>query len=66
MAVPSDRTSKMLSINEVAQHLNVCTKTICRMIERDELRHHRIGNGDKQIIRVSAEDLRAYINGIRQ
>jgi excisionase family DNA binding protein len=53
---------EMLNVRQVACRLNVSTKTIRRMITSGTIRHHRIGRA----LRVSTEDLRAYVNGIRQ
>jgi excisionase family DNA binding protein len=53
---------KMLSINQVADTLSVSTKTVRRMIENRHLHFHRVAN----TIRVSQEDLRAYINSARE
>ena len=58
----AEKKQTMLSVNQVADLLNVSTKTVRRMIDERDLHHHRIG----RIIRVSEEDLRAYINGTRQ
>jgi len=54
--------AKLLTIIQVADVLNVSTKTVRRMIESGVLHHHRVG----RIIRLSDEDLRAYINSTRQ
>ena len=53
---------EMLTVEQVANSLNVSTKTIRRMIQSEVLRHHRIGRA----VRISTEDLRAYVNGVRQ
>jgi excisionase family DNA binding protein len=55
----------LMSISQVADALHVSTKTVRRMIARHELRHHRLGRGGRCIVRVSQEDLRAYVNGAR-
>jgi excisionase family DNA binding protein len=52
----------LMSISQVAATLNVSTKTVRRMIGEQELHHHRVG----RVIRVSPEDLRAYINSTRE
>jgi excisionase family DNA binding protein len=54
-------TPKMLNIKQVARDLSVSTKTVRRMIDRQELRHHRLGRA----IRISLEDLRALLNSTR-
>ena len=61
-----DKNQRMLSVNQVADLLNVSTRTVRRMIEDDELHHHRVGRGEKNAIRISPEDLRAYINSTRR
>jgi excisionase family DNA binding protein len=53
---------KLLTIIQVADALNVSIKTVRRLIESRELHHHRMGG----IIRVSEEDLRAYVNSTRE
>lgn len=60
--MPAEKPTRMLSVNQVADLLNVSTKTVRRMIEDRTLHHHRMG----RIIRVSEEDLRAYINSTRE
>jgi excisionase family DNA binding protein len=57
---------KLLSINQVAGAMNVSTRTVRRLIKHHGLHHHRMGRGKKQFIRVSEEDLRAYLNSTRQ
>jgi len=52
---------ELLSIEQVADLLNVSTKTVRRLITKEHLRFHRIG----RIIRVSWEDLRSYLNATR-
>lgn len=53
---------ELLSVEQVADMLNVSGKTVRRMIARCELHHHRVG----RTMRISTEDLRAYANSIRQ
>jgi excisionase family DNA binding protein len=53
---------ELLSVKQVANMLNVSSKTVRRMIVRCELNHHRVG----RVVRISSEDLRAYTNSIRQ
>ena len=53
---------ELFSIEQVADLLNVSTKTVRRLIENEQLRFHRIG----RIIRISREDLRAYLNATRE
>jgi excisionase family DNA binding protein len=52
---------ELLKIEQVADILSISIKTARRLIERGELRSHRIGKA----IRVSREDLRAYLNATR-
>lgn len=48
---------QLLSLDKVADHLDVSVKTVRRAIKRGELPVHRIGGQD----RVSDWDLAAYI-----
>lgn len=48
------------TIREMAEEVNVSQKTIRRAIDRGELRVHRFGETGR-IIRISAEDQRAFI-----
>jgi excisionase family DNA binding protein len=54
----SHHQCELLSVGQVATILSVSTKTVRRLIERSELRFHRVGRA----IRVSSEDLRVYLN----
>ena len=58
----SQRQFEMLKIEQVADLLNVSTKTVRRLIEREQLHFHRVGRR----IRVSRGDLRAYLNVTRR
>jgi len=49
----STRTPPLLTVHEVAALLNVSTKTVRRMIARNELPAHRIGGQ----LRVTRSDL---------
>jgi len=51
------RSAPLLSVSAVAELLGVSTKTVRRLIGRGELKVHRIGGS----VRVSEEDLRAYL-----
>lgn len=51
----------MLTIEEVADLLRVSTRTVSRLIKQRQLNCHRIG----RTIRISRDDLRAYIAGAR-
>jgi excisionase family DNA binding protein len=48
------------TIREVAEEMNVSQKTIRRAIDRGDLKVHRFG-AKGRIIRISAEDRRAYL-----
>jgi excisionase family DNA binding protein len=52
----------MLSIEQVASLLCVSTKTVRRLIAREQLHFHRVGRG----LRVSREDLRVYLSVSRR
>lgn len=52
---------QLLDIPAVARRLDVCDKTVRRLIARGELRAHRIG----RLLRVSEEELRRFINARR-
>ena len=57
MAKPT-RMPRLLAVSEIAALLAVSTKTIRRWIERGELHAHHLGRR----VRVSEEDLTAYLN----
>lgn len=48
----------MYSIAQLAAHLSVSRRTICRWIASGELRTHRLGRQH----RVSAEDANSFVN----
>lgn len=48
------------TIREMAEEVNVSPKTIRRAIDRGDLKVHRFG-ATGRIIRISAEDRRAYL-----
>lgn len=52
---------QLLDIPAVARRLDVCDKTVRRLIARGELRAHRIG----RLLRVSEEELRRLIDANR-
>jgi excisionase family DNA binding protein len=58
MTKPSPRLQSMLSVEDVAQHLGVSTKTVRRWIKRHELCVHRLGRS----LRVSEGDLLSFQN----
>ena len=55
---PKKRTPRYLTVREAATVLRVCTATVYRLCERDELPHLRVSNA----IRVLASDLAATVN----
>ena len=48
---------RLLTVSEVAERLNVSTKTVYKLCDRGELPHVRVLNA----IRVSAADLAAFM-----
>ncbi len=56
------RFPRLLAVNEVAELLQVSSKTVRRWIERRELRTHRLGRQ----LRVSEEDLAAFLGQRRK
>ncbi len=60
--VTAARLPRLLAVNEVAQLLQVSTKTVRRWIERRELRTHRLGRQ----LRVAEEDLAAFLGQRRK
>jgi excisionase family DNA binding protein len=53
---PDPATPSALTVAEAAQRLKVATNTVYDMVERGELRHHRIG----RTIRILPADIDAY------
>lgn len=53
----SPKLPHLLTIKEVADHLQVSTKTVRRRIQAGELRSYRLG----RLVRVSEEDLTLMI-----
>jgi len=47
----------MLTVNDVAARLQVCTKTVRRWIGGGDLQAHRLGH----LLRVSEQDLAAFL-----
>lgn len=56
MAKPAS-SPRLLAVPEVADLLQVCTKTIHRWIQRGDLHVHRIG----RTIRISRDDIDAFL-----
>jgi excisionase family DNA binding protein len=54
-----ERLGELLTVQEVARTLRVCTATVYRLCERGEIAHLRVSNA----IRVAADDLQAYLRG---
>jgi len=57
----SPSTMPLLSVADVAERLNVSEKTVRRQIKDGSLPSHRVGRN----LRISEDDLRAYLNGCR-
>ena len=53
----ASRLPRLLAVGEVAELLQVSSKTVRRWIERQELRTHRLGRQ----LRVAEEDLTAFL-----
>ena len=53
---------RLLTVNEVAELLQVSSKTVRRWVELQELRTHRLGRQ----LRVSEEDLAAFLGQRRK
>ena len=58
----ASRLPRLLAVGEVAELLQVSSKTVRRWIERQELRTHRLGRQ----LRVSEEDLAAFLGQRRK
>ena len=56
------RLPRLLAVSEVAELLQVSSKTVRRWIERQELRTHRLGRQ----LRVAEEDLTAFLGQRRK
>jgi excisionase family DNA binding protein len=61
MPRPNDRPQTLLSVPQVADILNVSTRTVRRMLGH-ALHFHRVASA----IRVSQDDLHAYIRSTRE
>lgn len=53
----TSKPSPLKTIAETAEYLNVSTKTVRRLIDRDELAAHRIGTQ----WRISTQDIELYL-----
>jgi len=54
---PPNRIPRLHTLAETADILRVCTKTVRRLIQRDELRALRVGNR----FRIADADIRNYL-----
>lgn len=62
MTLPRPRLPRMLAVADLAEHWQVCTKTVRRWIERGDLRMHRVGRQ----LRISEEDAAQFIGNHRR
>ena len=62
MTTNSNRMPRLLSVAEVAQHLDVCVKTVSRLIKAGALPTHRVGHQ----IRIAETDLGIYLAQTKQ
>jgi excisionase family DNA binding protein len=62
MPIPTHKALQMLVVGEISLRLGVSTKTVRRLIAAGSLHVHRIGRA----VRVSEEDLRSYLNSMRE
>lgn len=63
--MPENKPTNLLTLKQVAAQLSVSTRTVRRLIKDREIVHHRIGRGEHPLIRISQDDLRAYICRVR-
>ena len=61
MTLSAKPRPQLLCVEETARELHISTKTVRRLIDRGELRAHRIG----RCLRLSEEELRLYLNRTR-
>lgn len=54
----------LLTVQEVADRLQLSSSAVYRLVESGRLACHRLGSG-RGVIRVSEEDLRRYLDGCR-
>ena len=59
------RQEELLTPSEVAQRLRVSVQTVYGLVQRGLIPAVRIGAVGRGVIRVSEEDLRAYLEGAR-
>lgn len=58
--------NSFLTIGQVAQALNISTKTVRRLIKSNELHHHRFGSVGKPLVRIAHDDLRTFMAAARE
>lgn len=58
----SPQLPRLLTVDDTAERLNVCTKTVRRWIARNELPVHRLGRG----VRVAEDDLTVFLSKHRR
>jgi excisionase family DNA binding protein len=56
------QSAKLYSVSQVAEMLNICTKTVYRMIRRSELSAVSISKGERKSYRISGSSLRNWYN----
>ena len=54
-----------LTVNDVAARLQISTSSVYLLVEHGQLPHHRVG-ARRGAIRVSEDDLAAYLHGCRE
>ena len=54
----------MLTVQDIAQRLNVSQACVYRIVQSGKLACHRIGNG-RGTVRISEEDFDEYVRGCR-
>jgi excisionase family DNA binding protein len=59
---PARPMPRLLTVDQVAEYLAVCSRTVRRRIVEGELTVHRIGRS----LRIAEDDLRRYLAGARE
>ena len=54
------KNKQMLTVDQAAERLNVCVKTVRNLIGSGKLAHHRIGAG-RGVIRITEEALARHL-----
>ena len=62
MASEAEKPTKLLTINDVAERLNISPRQARRLIKKRLLPHHRIGRS----IRISQDDLERFVASTRK